>query len=212
MFKEVPHSHAQPELTGCPITLVQESLVNSRDLQTPGQEWNRYRGINNSKLKVKGIVQARITMDGCSKPVTIGVVSDDTMSVPWLIDRDALRSFNYRLTNSLVFDKAVNEMLLVYNNSSYTDINVSCDVPPSTRKLLEKTFTDYYVKPVRLEVPKVPVEATLILKDSKPVQFSPRRLGFSEKEKVRQILDDLLQRKIIRKSVSEYASPIVLLY
>lgn len=101
-------------------------------------------------------------------------------------------------------------MLLVYNNSSYTDINVSCDVPPSTRKLLEKIFTDYYVKPVRPEVPKVPVEATLILKDSKLVQFSPRRLGFSKKEKVRQILDDLLQRKIIRKSVSEYASPIVL--
>lgn len=47
--------------TGCPITLVQESLVNSRDLQTSGQEWNRYRGINNSKLKVKGIVQARLT-------------------------------------------------------------------------------------------------------------------------------------------------------
>ncbi|XP_070156230.1 uncharacterized protein [Polyergus mexicanus] len=196
--------------TGCPITLIQESLINSKDLQPPGQEWNRYRGINNSKLKVKGIVKANITMDECSKPITIGVVSDNTMSVPLLVGRDALKSFNYRLTNNPDFDKAVSEILLVCNESNCIDINVSCNVPVSTRKLFEDTFRDYYVKPARPEVPEVQIKATLVLKDDKPVQFGPRRLGFSEKEKVRQILDDLLHRNIIRKSVSEYASPIVL--
>jgi len=132
------------------------------------------------------------------------------MSVPLLIGRDALKSFDYRLTNSPVFDKAVSEILLVCNDSNGIEVNANCDIPPSSSKLFENIFLDYYVKLDRPEVPAVQVEAILTLKDDKPVQFGPRRLGFSEKEKVRQILDDLLQRNIIRKSVSEYASPIVL--
>lgn len=63
---------------------------------------------------------------------------------------------------------------------------------------------------MRPQIPKVQVEATLVVKDNKPVQFGLGRLGFTEKVKVQQILDNLLERKIIRKSVSEYASPIVL--
>ncbi|CAL1672234.1 unnamed protein product [Lasius platythorax] len=121
--------------TGCPVTLVQESLIDGRDLQTPGQEWNKYRGINNSKLRVKGIVKVTITLDGYSKPVIIGVLPDNTMSVLLLIGRDALKYFNYCLTNSPIFDKAMSEILLVCNDSSCidsdgVDINVSYDVPP----------------------------------------------------------------------------------
>ena len=48
------------------------------------------------------------------------------------------------------------------------------------------------VKSVRPEIPKLWIETTLILKNNKPVQFGPRRLRFSEKEKIQQILNDLL--------------------
>jgi len=54
--------------TGCPITLTQEGFIDNKDLQIPGREWTRYRGVNNSKLRVKGIVKANVTMDRCSKP------------------------------------------------------------------------------------------------------------------------------------------------
>lgn len=54
------------------------------------------------------------------------------------------------------------------------------------------------------------VEAALKLKDNKPIQFTPRRLSYVEIEKLGEIIDDLLNRKIIRQSASEYASPIVL--
>ncbi|XP_015433583.1 PREDICTED: uncharacterized protein LOC107189537 [Dufourea novaeangliae] len=43
-----------------------------------------------------------------------------------------------------------------------------------------------------------------------PFHFSPRRLSHVEKIEVRKKIDELLQRKIIRPSESEYASPIVL--
>jgi len=196
--------------TGCPVTLVQGSLINCKDLQVAGQEWNRYRGINNSKLQVRGIVKATITMDGCSKAITVGVVPDRTMSVPLLIGRNALRLFDYRLTNSPDFDKAVSELLLIGYDSDHSNLNVNRDMPVKVRKLVERAFLDCYAEPTRPDTPKVQVEATLILKDNKPIQFGPRRLGFSEKEKIQRILDDLLERGIIRKSISEYASPIVL--
>jgi len=102
--------------TGCPVTLVQESLISCKEIRVAGQEWNRYRGINNSKLQVRGIVKATITMDGCSKTVTVRVVPDRTMTVPLLIGRNTLRLFNYRLTNSPDFDKAVSEILLIGND------------------------------------------------------------------------------------------------
>ncbi|XP_024889023.1 uncharacterized protein LOC112465625, partial [Temnothorax curvispinosus] len=196
--------------TGCPITLIQESVINIKDLKPAGQEWNRYHGINNSKLLVKGVIKANLTMDGCSKSVSIGVVSDNTMSIPLLIGRDTLKFFDYRLTNSPMLDKAVSEILLICNDSNNTDINVNPDLPPNVCELFKDTFINYYVKPVRPEVPEVQMEAKLVLKENKLVQFGPRRLGYAEKEKLRQILNDLLKRNIIRESVSEYASPIVL--
>jgi hypothetical protein len=50
----------------------------------------------------------------------------------------------------------------------------------------------------------------LMLLESKPFSYSSRRLSFSEKAEVKNILDELIAKGIIRESTSEYASPIVL--
>jgi len=62
------------------------------------------------------------------------------------------------------------------------NLNINRDMPVEVRKLVERVFIDYYVEPIRPETPKVQIEAALILKDNKPVQFGPRRLGFAEKK------------------------------
>lgn len=48
------------------------------------------------------------------------------------------------------------------------------------------------------------------LKDSTPVAYRPRRLAYQERIQVKRIIDELLSNGIVRKSCSEYASPIVL--
>jgi len=63
---------------------------------------------------------------------------------------------------------------------------------------------------VRPEIPVTKAEIKLVLNETKPFHFMPRRLSHVEKEKLREILEDLTERKIIRPSDSEYASPIVL--
>lgn len=56
----------------------------------------------------------------------------------------------------------------------------------------------------------VDVSMKLILRDDEPVYQRPRRLSASEKEVVNAQIDEWLRDGIIRPSLSEYASPIVL--
>ncbi|KAL0901247.1 hypothetical protein ABMA27_006539 [Loxostege sticticalis] len=53
-------------------------------------------------------------------------------------------------------------------------------------------------------------EMHIKLNDSTPVTYRPYRLSLSEREKVQQIVNELMSNKIIRESNSEYASPIIL--
>lgn len=56
----------------------------------------------------------------------------------------------------------------------------------------------------------VDVEMKIDLIDNKPIVYRPYRLSHSEREKVRETVDELLQNKIIRESTSDYASPILM--
>lgn len=49
----------------------------------------------------------------------------------------------------------------------------------------------------------------ITLKSSELIQYNPIRLGYADKEKVREILDDLLKKSVIRESTLEYSSLIV---
>lgn len=53
-------------------------------------------------------------------------------------------------------------------------------------------------------------EMKISLKGERLIAFRPRRITRSDEEKLRIILDDLLQSDIIRPNKSPYASPIVL--
>ncbi|KAL0828840.1 hypothetical protein ABMA28_003751 [Loxostege sticticalis] len=53
-------------------------------------------------------------------------------------------------------------------------------------------------------------EMKIILQDDLPVVYRPYRLAIKEKEKVREMVTELLDNDIIRPSTSPYASPIVL--
>lgn len=133
------------------------------------------------------------------------------MSASLLLGRDALKSFGYRLTNNPEYDRVVSEIFCIDNHCDKTEnIKVNPKIEANYKNRFECIMRDFYFRPKRPEIPKVRMEAALVLKDNKPVQFGPGRLGFTDKEKVQEILDDLLKRGIIRTSASEYASPIVL--
>lgn len=54
------------------------------------------------------------------------------------------------------------------------------------------------------------VEMSIHLNDNKPVTYRPYRLSLHEREKVRDMVNDMLNAGIVRESQSPYSSPIVL--
>lgn len=53
-------------------------------------------------------------------------------------------------------------------------------------------------------------EMEIVLTDQTPVVYRPYRMSMSEREKVREIVHELLDNDIIEESTSSYASPIIL--
>jgi hypothetical protein len=152
--------------TGCPITLIKENVVKNIDTKNPDAKWSRYRGINNSRLKIVGLIKGDITIDGENQPVTVGVVPDSTMSIPLLIGRDTLKSFGYRLTKNIELDKAIGEILNINCEipSEIDSMNINPGIAPKHREKLVNIFSNCYCKPDRPELPSVRIEAVLTVK------------------------------------------------
>lgn len=53
-------------------------------------------------------------------------------------------------------------------------------------------------------------EMKIELNNQRPVVYRPYRLSYHEREKVRAMIDEMLQAGVIRESISNYASPIIL--
>lgn len=89
------------------------------------------------------------------------------------------------------------------------DVNVNPELPHLStivRKLRAETSENV----LRDGEETSAIEMSIELKTGQPVSFRPRRLSFTAKEKLKTLLDTLLEEKIIRPSNSLYASPIVL--
>lgn len=198
--------------TGCPVSLIKQQLVNTKKLEKPNHEWNRYRGINRSRLEVVGVVRAQITLEDETKPVTFGVVDNNTMSSQVLLGRDALKLFGYRLTKNLAYDEAVRQILSIdiEQDDQADKIYINPEIAVEDRVAFKTIFAESYCLPQRPVEPRIKGEAVIKLTNNQLVQFGPRRLSFADKLKVQETIESLMDRGIIRESKSEYASPIVL--
>lgn len=74
------------------------------------------------------------------------------------------------------------------------------------RQVVQSLIDNYRPNPIR----EVNIKMKLILKDDEPVYLKPRRLAMAERMEVNAQIDEWLENVIVRPSVSNYASPIVL--
>lgn len=88
-------------------------------------------------------------------------------------------------------------------------LKVNPVLPAAAQAEIREIFRNY-LQTNRPEVPRIEAEISLSLREHQPFDMPPRRLSYAEKSEVRIILDNLLDKGIIRPSQSKYASPIVL--
>ncbi|XP_063994848.1 uncharacterized protein LOC135172624 [Diachasmimorpha longicaudata] len=182
---------------GSPISFIKRKFVPADIIECPSKQDDVLTGINGSGLIRKGVIKLNVIVDGVRKDnQLVWVVPDATMKMPIVLGRDIIRKFGLILTNPL--------------KQVLTDI-MNINIHENVKSEIQHVFDSEYLDTTKPSSPKDDMELTLHLKDPKPFHYNPRRLGFSEKNQLHKILDDLQKRKIIRPSNSEYVSPIILI-
>ena len=80
-------------------------------------------------------------------------------------------------------------------------INVSDQISHRNNLILEKIINDRYMAPIRPAVPIIKREMKLVLDNPKLFNCPPRRLAYSERNKLQILLDDYLEKGYIRAGV-----------
>ncbi|XP_011859315.1 PREDICTED: uncharacterized protein LOC105556813 [Vollenhovia emeryi] len=199
--------------TGSKVSFIKESFVPEEAVEIIDRSSRRYHGINHSPLHVLGRVRLNITIDNETKiDLPVLVVPDTTMANPVVLGRDTLKTFGLGLRK--LEAQAIYDILNIETNDTRDFISdslrINAETPHDVQSNLRKLFVLDYLEPERPNAPRVDIELKLTLTDEKPFHFSPRRLSVLEKDKLKKMLDHLLERKIIQPSRSEFASPIIL--
>ena len=202
--------------SGCPISLIKERLIPLNLIKQYENEC--YEGINGSVLEIKGIIEAKIfVMDATSENVVLRVVPEYTMKCDALLGRDALKKLGLTIVKQLkkhevenITPDILNIEVNVVVNEKVVELNVNQNLPIAIKNQVIDHFQSNYLLPERPAQPKIKAELKLNVENKQPFHYAPSRLTIDEKKKVQIILDDLLERGIIRPSVSEYASRTVL--
>ena len=199
--------------TASPISLVKSKFIPLNFVASVPD--GHYEGINGSALEILGRVEVGIKgKEFSAENVLLRVVPDGAMKCDLILGRDTIKLLDLTLAKREEKHKDVSEILniseSVFQSGEFNHLNVNPELTSETRNRLMQNFRTMYLQAERPIEPKIKFEIKLCVKEKQPFHFTPGRLSYEEKNRLREILDDLLERKIIRPGNSEYASRIVM--
>ena len=215
--------------TGSPISLIKQNIVPSwSPPQVPPLAPSGLVGINGSELVVLDQMFVDIIPPDDDHPISmnINIVPDSTIKCDLLLGRNFLShprvvltinsgsfEIDFKRSDIVPFDEILSIEISQDCKNSELNLNIEETLPSHVKSKIKNVVISSYLNNSSLPSELImydPPELKIELKDSSLFYFNPRRLSFFEKEKLQLILDDLLVRKIIKPSHSEYSSPIVL--
>ncbi|XP_076638825.1 uncharacterized protein LOC143350687 [Colletes latitarsis] len=173
----------------------------------------KFTGVGSTNTTL-GEFYGKLTVDGNSYTVLIRVVSDSLMSHQLIIGTDFLETVELRLRNGNISispsDKTVvNDLLEIYQINIVEETKEKADVshiPAEHQRVIENLVENY--EPAKSK--EIGVQMSIVLKDDEPIYQRARRLSPSERDIVNEQIQEWLDEGIVQPSLSEYASPIVL--
>lgn len=209
--------------TGSGISLIKSKKVPLELRKPYVNRGDVFTGINKTKLNTLGIYCYEFTLDHVQFIINFHIVDDDTMFADCLLGRDFI-------TNPLISIEFQTDVAIIKpvcsnsTNSAETDIlsisilqtneeqelSVGKNVDGQTKTELHHVFDKHYVKPERKDEPETKFYTEITVSKECSFSHKPRRLSYTEKAEVKEIIDDLLEKNVIKKSHSPYCSPIVL--
>ncbi|XP_067205414.1 uncharacterized protein [Linepithema humile] len=199
---------------GSPISLIKERFIDKQALHPLDASDRDYCGCKKVQLDFLGKIYATIAIgDNSRENLRIYVVSEDTTLTPVLLGRDILRKFGFRLTLRTDGDarqEIMNINTIETENNLINELQINSAIPFDAKVELKRIFQELYVDFPRPSEPKIKAELKLQLANPEPFYCTSRKLFYDKQQKLRVILDELLEKGYIRNSDSEFASPIVL--
>lgn len=214
--------------SGSAISLITFDTVKMYDFEFSNVSPNKtFEGINKTKLEILGSILFTLKVSEIIIDMLIYVVPDNSIPYKCLLGRDFMMSDQIEVTFSGDQVKIMptnmylckgklsspDDILHIdYVEKNEVDLNINPSLCPLDRKHLSDLFMSDYVEPNRPAEPETKFEMKIIVDPNHvPFFYKPRRLSYAEKIAVREIVSDLLDKNVIRKSNSEYSSPIVLI-
>lgn len=172
------------------------------------------KGLSNQEIKANSYVTLTIELSDISFEADLVIVPAGYMSTPIIIGTDVLNrdGITYIRTKDKQFLTHSKDKRAVVLDVTTRTIDVNTPLQGSERDSLVAVineFSEYFISGTATTTVTTGQMHINVTSDV-PVTYRPYKLSHTEKLKVRNIVDDLLDKGIIRESVSEYSSPIIL--
>lgn len=175
------------------------------------------KGLSSHEIVATSYVTLTVEFADIALEADFVVVPAAYMSMPMIIGTDILNrdGITYVRTKDrqyLVRAPESNETNRVFMFSKETDVPIVTPLQGTERESLMRViddFADFFITGTATTTVTTG-EMHINVTSDVPVTYRPYKLSFAEKVKVREIINDLLQKCIIRESESEYSSPIIL--
>lgn len=207
--------------TGANCSLIRQSIA--KQIQCNIFPCFKYlTGIANVKIEVSGRITVPIRFDDIYIELDLFVVSDQLLNYNLLIGRNIVEHADIEIITdckgSRIRRKQLMNVELQVNSLHQQDY---CDIQMAELKskinLLDQKLQQQIIniferyKTILNKTGSVTTgELRIRLKSDKVVNYRPYRLAPCEREKVKLIIQDLLESHIIRESDSPFASPVIL--
>lgn len=206
--------------TGSPISLIKPEYAPV-SLCAPYEESNReYSGVNKSPVKIFGVFEKIVKIGDVHVNIKFHVVPEDTMSGSALLGRDFISNPAIKIVIDQGLKILTNESELAAEPDNFVSqlmhidcitksldepqLNINPAVHNNVAVNLKQIYENTYLKK-ESDLPEYQPEMSICLKHDQPISFRARRLAYTDKIKLRAILDDLIKEGTIRESASPYA-------
>lgn len=178
----------------------------------------KFCGVGGYSAKALGEFRTSVIINNHAYPIFVRVVSDAVLHYGLIIGADFIDTVEVNLKQGVISispickltagDESRPEIFMIDTvcDSNTIDIDISTVSDAKHRQRITNLVENY--KPIKTQ--ETDIKMKIILKDEEPVYQKARRLSQFEKDIVNAQIDEWKRDGVIRESVSDFASPIVL--
>ncbi|GBM72285.1 Transposon Ty3-G Gag-Pol polyprotein [Araneus ventricosus] len=201
--------------TGSQKTLIKKSIFDKIGKISELEQSNiKLSGLGNTTVKPLGIFKTKIIIDDLEFESEICVVSDSSLSFDFIVGCNVINQCTLIVSGKEIkftkpSDNSLSDSFLI-NVAEVMTHEQEIDLTHIQNKEYQEKVRNLLRNYKPNKTKKIDVKMNIRLTSDIPINSSPRRFPFIEKEIINEQIEQWLKDKIIRPSTSEYSSPVVL--